>query len=191
MRFSIVALLALVDILPGASRAFAEELLYVQPLGEYTRTAERNAEARRELDQYSRASRLPLLKEGNADEIRIWATWANFRANAIGYETVGYVFFGNGARSCRIKYPRHRRTPFTGICARLKAKATQPPSASEIEALAKLSGLELNCDVVDGYWLEIDGVYKGHLFALGSSNPDKCLDEGSKVVAEIMAHVSR
>jgi hypothetical protein len=178
-------------LLWAASGAFAEELLYVQPLGEYSRTAERSAEARRELDQYSRASTLALLKEGDADEVRIWITWANFRANTIGYETVGYVFSGNSARSCRIKYPSDRRTPFTGSCARLKARAVQPPSASEIEALAKLSGLELTCEVVDGYWLEIDGVYQGHQYALGSSNPDKCLDEGSKVVAQIMGHVWR
>jgi hypothetical protein len=178
-------------LLAAAGGALAEELLYVQPVGEYTRTAERNAESRRELDQYSRASKLALLKQGDPEQVRIWVTSANFGANTIGYETVGYVFSGNSAQSCRIKYPRDRRTPFTGSCARLKAKAAQPPSASEIEALAKLSGLELNCDVVDGYWLEIDGVYGGHRFALGSSNPDKCDDEGSKVVAQIVAHVWR
>jgi hypothetical protein len=171
------------------SSAFAEDLLYVQPLSEYSRTSERSAEARRELEQYSRASKLAVLKEGDADEVRIWVTWANFPANTIGYETVGYMFLANNARSCRIKYPRDRRTPFTGSCARLKAKAVESPAVSEIEALAKLSGLELSCEVVDGYWLEIDGVYTGHQFALGSSNPDKCLDEDSKVVAKIMAHV--
>jgi hypothetical protein len=38
-------------LLTGATRSFAEELLYAQPLGEYSRTAEGNAEARRDLDQ--------------------------------------------------------------------------------------------------------------------------------------------
>jgi glucan phosphorylase len=50
-----------------------------------------------------------------------------------------------------------------------------------------LSGRELNCGVIDGAWLEIDGVYNGHPFALGSSNPDQWTDDGSKVVAQVMA----
>jgi hypothetical protein len=79
----------LVLLLAGAKSAFAEELFYVQPLPEQTRSAEQNAEARRRLDEYSQASKLAALKEGDPDQIRIWITWANFRADTIGYETVG------------------------------------------------------------------------------------------------------
>jgi hypothetical protein len=143
------------------------------------------------LNEYAQASKLPLLQEGDPDQIRIWATWANFRSDTIGYETEGYVFEASNAWTCRIKYPHSKPTPFTGSCAHLKAPVVLAPSASEMEALAKLSGLELNCEVFDGYWLEIDGVYKGHQFALRSSNPDKCDDEGSKAVAQVMAHVWR
>lgn len=177
--------------LASGCNASAEDLLYVQPLGEYARTAEQNAEARGKLDDYARASKLAVLKDGNADQVRIWVTWGNFKVNTIGYETVGYVFSENGALSCRIKYPRTEPTPFTGSCVRLKRKGVQAPSIAEIEALANLSGLELNCGVLDGAWMEIDGVYKGRRFGLGSSNPDSCLDDGSKVVAGIMAHIWR
>ena len=174
-----------------AGGTFAVEPLYVQPLLAQTRDADQRAEARRKLNEYAEASRLPLLKEGDPDEIRIWVTWANFRADTIGYETEGYVFEANNARTCRIKYPHSKSTPIKGSCARLRKATVYPPSAFELEALANLSGRELDCGVSDGAWLEIDGAYKGHQFSLGSSNPDQCLDDGSKVVAKIMAHVLR
>jgi hypothetical protein len=183
--------IVLLGLLVGVTGSLAEELFYVQPLPDHTRNAEQNAEARRQLNDYARASKLVTLREGDSDQVRIWVTWANFRVNTIGYETVGYVFSGNGAWTCRIKYPRSKPTPFTGSCAPLKRKSVHAPSASEMEALANLSGRELDCGVMDGAWMEIDGVYKGHQFALGSSNPDQCGDDGSKVVAQLMAHVWR
>jgi hypothetical protein len=178
-------------LLTGASSAVGEELSYAQQLPETTRNAEQNAEARRKLNEYARASKLVVLKEGDPDQVRIWITWANFRADSIGYETKGYVFSEKSTQICRIKYPRSKPTPFTGSCAPEKHRTIKVPSATEIEALANLSGRELNCGVMDGAWLEIDGVYDGHPFALGSSNPDQCTDDGSKVVAQIMAHVWR
>jgi hypothetical protein len=178
-------------LLAGASNAFGEDLSYAQQLPETTRNAEQNAEARRKLNEYARASKLVVLKEGDPDQVRIWITWANFRVDSIGYETKGYVFSEKSTQICRIKYPRFKPTPFTGSCVPEKHRTIKAPSATEIEALANLSGRELNCGVMDGAWLEIDGVYDGHPFALGSSNPDQCTDDGSKVVAQIMAHVWR
>jgi hypothetical protein len=165
--------------------------LYVQQLPETTRNAERSAEARRKLNEYAQASKLAALKEGDLDQVRIWVTWANFRADTIGYETKGYVFSENGSWICRIKYLRDKPNPFTGSCVPEKHRKMQVPSAAEIEALSSLSGRELGCGVMDGAWFEIDGVHHGHLFALGSSNPDQCSDDGSKVVAQIIAHVWR
>lgn len=183
--------IALLGLLASSASSVAEELFYVQQLPEKTRNAEQNAEARRKLNEYAHASKLVVLKEGDPDQVRIWITWANFRADTIGYETKGYVFSDRSAWICRIKYPRSKPTPFTGSCAPEKHRKVQVPSATEIEALANLSGRELDCGVMDGAWLEIDGVYNGHPFALGSSNPDQCTDDGSKVVAQVMAHVGR
>jgi hypothetical protein len=183
--------IALLGLLATSASSVAEELFYVQQLPEKTRNAEQNAEARRKSNEFAHASRLAVLKEGDPDQVRFWVTWANFRANTIGYETTGYVFSDGSAWICRIKYPRSKPTSFTGNCAPETHRKVQVPSATEIEALANLSGRELECGVMDGAWLEIDGVYNGHPFALGSSNPDQCNDDGSRVVAQVMAHVWR
>jgi hypothetical protein len=104
-------------LLTGASSAVGEELSYAQQLPETTRNAEQNAEARRKLNEYAHASKLVVLKEGDPDQVRIRITWANFRADSIGYATKGYVFSEKSTQICRIKYPRSKPTPFTGSCA--------------------------------------------------------------------------
>jgi hypothetical protein len=171
--------------------SLAEDLFNEQELPEKSRNAEQNSDARRKLNEYALASKLAVLKEGDPDQVRIWVTWANFRVHTIGYETKGYVFSDKGAWICRINYLRSKPTPFSGSCTPEKHRKIQVPSTIEIETLAKLSGRELDCGVLDGAWLEIDGVYNGHPFALGASNPDECTDDGSKLVAQIMAHVWR
>ena len=104
-----------------------------------TRNAEQNAEARRKLNAYAHASKLVFLKEGDPDQVRIWITWANFRADTIGYETKGYVFSERSTRICRIKYAHFKPTPFTGSCALEKHRKIQVPSAIEIEALGPVN----------------------------------------------------
>jgi hypothetical protein len=183
--------IALLGFLSSSANSVADELFYVPQLPEKTHDPEMNAEARRKLSEYAHASKLVVLKEGDPDQVRIWITWANFLADTIGYETKGYVFSDRSAWVCHIKYPRSEPAPFTGSCAPEKHRKVQVPSATEIEALAKLSGSKLDCGVMDGAWLEIEGVYNGHPFALESSNPDQCTDYGSRVIAQVMAHVWR
>jgi hypothetical protein len=42
---------------------------------------------------------------------------------------------------------------------------------------------------VDGYWIVIEGISAGRRFALESSNPDACQDDGSKLVMRIITEI--
>jgi hypothetical protein len=58
---------------------------------------------------------------------------------------------------------------------------------NEIKYIAALSGIQFDCGVLDGYWVEIEGVSNGNYFALEAGNPDSCLDDGSKLIAKVLA----
>jgi hypothetical protein len=69
--------------------------------------------------------------------------------------------------------------------------AISTPLGPLLEQLAKYSDQELDCGVVDGISISIEGMSAGHRFALESSNPDSCQDDGSKLVLRIIAEIFR
>jgi hypothetical protein len=155
----------------------------------HTFTEQETAQARQGLDEYAKSSGLDPLRDDRNDETRIWVTWANFDVHTIGYSTIGYIIGGTTVRTCRITYPRKHRSPFHGTCKidrRLSIRVTNLPAMS---ALAALSGNSLGCGVMDGAWVEIDGIYAARRFQLDANNPDSCTDSGSKLVAEFLSEL--
>ncbi len=170
----------------------ASEPIYVlNPSQLFSRTysAADLAAKRKDLDDYAIRSKLPVLKEGGSDEIRFWVTWANFEVGTIGYDTEGYVISDRGVSVCRITYPPEQRTPFVGSCKHITKSLDVKSILGNLRDLAKFSGQSLNCGVIDGEWVEIDGVSAGQRFTIDAGNPDECHDDGSKLVANVLARV--
>jgi hypothetical protein len=149
-------------------------------------------ELRKELDEHARLSKLPVLHDGDPDEVRLWVSGTAlpplriFAPFTIGYETFGHVASGKGALICRVENSLTRRSPIVGRCRSDKHASISTPLAPLLEQLAKYSDQELDCGWVDGYWIVIEGISAGRRFALESSNPDACQDDGSKFVMRII-----
>jgi hypothetical protein len=171
----------------------AGDIVYVEDLfgRDYVRahSAVELSEKRVQLDEYATKSKLAVLREGGSDEIRFWISWANFDPDTIGYDTEGYVVSNQGFWICRVAYARKEHSPTGGTC-KLSAKSTDVKAIfSNLEKLSKLSGRSLDCGVMDGEWMSVDGVFAGQRFTFSSSNPDTCPGEGSKLVAKVLANV--
>jgi hypothetical protein len=143
----------------------------------------------KEVDEYAIQSKLPILKDGDPDEIRFWVTWANFDVRTIGYDTEGYVISSRMYSVCRITYPPKTRSPFVGTCKPKAMSSAINGIWQDVAGLAKLSGQSLNCGGIDGAWIEIDGVFAGQRFIVAADNPHSCEDEGSKLVSRILDSV--
>jgi hypothetical protein len=170
----------------------ATEPLYVTNLSHQDSrlfSSEELAANYKKLDEYAVQSKLPVLKEGDPDEIRFWVTWANFDVRTIGYNTEGYVISNRGYSVCHIKYPHKQRTPFVGSCKRKTKSAAMNGIWGDVRELAKLSGQSLDCGVLDGEWIEIDGVFAGQRFIIAAGNPDSCEDDGSKLVSKVLGSI--
>ena len=148
-------------------------------------------ETRNSLDQYAKASELNNLRDGDKDELRFWITSVNFDVNTIGYDTVGYIFSKSSVRICRIKYPRRTRIPFKGSCKTDEPTNESASVLSRIKELEKYEYRSLGCEVMDGAWMQIDGVSEGRRFVLRANNPDSCTDEGSKIVADVLSAIDK
>ena len=151
--------------------------------------SEELATNKRELDEYATQSKLPVLRDGAPDEIRFWVSWANFDIRTIGYDTVGYVISDHDDFVCRIKYPHKQRAPFVGSCRRNTKSTAFDAIRADVRDLAKFSGQSLDCGFLDGEWIGIDGVIAGQRFIIAASNPGSCEDDGSKLVAKLLAVV--
>ena len=175
-----------------AVRVGAEEPVYVTDFSKEigpALDAKGLFELQHSLDEYARSSKLPVLRADSPKEVRLWVSWANFDPRTIGYDTVGYVVSDKGARVCEIKYPRSKRSPFSSRCRAAKRDVTAATWQVLVGKLVPYSGRELECGVVDGYWVEIDAASGTRRVSLYASNPDVCQDDGSKVVSELLAAI--
>ena len=176
-----------------SSAVAVSEVVYVEDLsgGDHVSvyTAVELTEFRAQLDTYAAKSRLVALKAGGPDEIRFWVSWANFDPDTIGYDTEGYVTSNQGSWICRITYLRREHTPTSGSCKPSTRSADRKALLSNLGELSKLSGKSLDCGVVDGEWMSVDGLYAGQRFTFSSSNPDACQGEASKLVARLLKDV--
>lgn len=191
-RASRSAALVATIVLTLVGRVGAEEPVYVTAFSKEAGRAldaQRVLELQNDLDEYARSAKLRVLRAGDPEEVRLWVSWANFDPRTIGYATVGYVVSSKGALVCQIKYPRAKRSPFTGSCRAAKRSATAAPWRGLLDKLASYSGSELECGVVDGFWVEIDATSGSRRVSVYSSNPDYCRDDGSRVVSELLAAI--
>lgn len=186
------AFFAFVAYLSFASVGKASEPIYVlSPSQLFSRpySAADMAAKRKDLDEYAIRSKLEVLKEGDRDEIRFWVTWANFEVGTIGYDTEGYLISDRGSSVCRITYPPKQRLPFVGSCKPNMKSPDVRTLVRDLRDLATFSGQSISCGVVDGEWVEIDGVYAGQRFTIDAGNPDACHDAGSALVTKVLARV--
>jgi hypothetical protein len=142
------------------------------------------------LDTYAKSARLPVLRGGTGGELRLWVTVATFNARTEGIETMGYVYSGDHSSVCRIKGPV-AKTGHAGqqrVCRLDRHASRGGDIGNEIKSIAALSGMQFDCGVLDGYWVEIDGISNGNHFALEAGNPDSCSDDGSKLIAKVLAN---
>jgi hypothetical protein len=173
-----------------AAVARAADPVYVQ---DPTRAPDRSisqterVETFAKMDAYARAGHLPVLRDGDPDELRLWITVALFDKG-----TDRYIFSADHASKCVVKGNVVSGPPsssYRGHCKSDRRLFSHHKPLSELSALAELDGRSLACGVLDGYWIEIEGVSGGHRFALYSDNPSECSDDGSKLVAKLSSNL--
>jgi hypothetical protein len=187
-------LAASVAFLVGSAAAEAAEPVYI--ITDLSKTHARKMSAaslqeeRASADAYARASGLPVLKEGNVSEVRLWVSVATFDPSTNGIATVGYVLTHQNSTMCRIGYAGKSTVPRNGGCKQYAPQEDRDKTLADLVKLSAFSDSEIDCDVVDGAWVLIDAVSDGKRFALTASNPEVCDGDAAKLVAKLLRAVA-
>ena len=184
-------------LLAFVGRSNADEPVYVQLLNKnatvvHTLTDPQYIELQQSLDVLATSARLGAIRDGDKEEIRVWMSVATFDPSTEGVATVGLVAANDSVLVCKV---RGHVAPKGHAGQRRYCKIAAHGNYQEVQAmigdLAKLRAQDISCGVLDGYWLDVDGVYAGRRFSFSASNPDSCSDESSKLVVRLLSHLKR
>ena len=134
------------------------------------------------LDAYARASGLRPLTGGEAPTLRVWVE------DVMLGDSSGYVVTPTATLVCRTSYI-NRMTSFSIRLARCSSKRPsnqQARALSLLPELARMNGSDLDCGVMDGSEVYLEGVVSGRRFSLAAGNPSLCNDAGSALVTKVL-----
>lgn len=183
-----LAHLCLMGLLAGGG-AWAQNLVYITDFGKTritTLSGRTLQESREEADKYARVSHIKVLKDGDADEVRLWYSWATFDLSTNGIGTIGYLVTAGHARKCRVSYPRTSVVPRSGRCSSYAPQQNPKDIAASLIHLVPFANSSMSCGVEDGGWVLIDLVVNGKRSVLYASNPGSCPGDGPKLVSRLM-----
>jgi hypothetical protein len=142
------------------------------------------SDTRKELDALNAVAHLKLLSEDGPDEVRVWVTWANFNVKTVGYDTEGTILTAKAAKRCRIAYKRDSDGPVGARCRSLNVSSHRKAALKGVGSLSAVFGKSISCQIYDGAWMTVEGVYLGKVFVFDAGNPDSCEGPEAKAVAE-------
>lgn len=146
---------------------------------------------REEIDALASVSHLPILKDGDPDELRVWYSWATFDPATGGVATTGYVFSGRGLRVCRIGYQGKATVPARAWCARRPVTVQRGKRIAEyLQRLSAFPDYFVDCGGSDGAWVAVDAVADGTRFLQWAGNPNRCKGDFSMLVSELIKEVN-
>ena len=175
----------------------ANEPVYVQLLDKnatvvHTLTDSEYVELQKSLDVFSSSAGLGAIHDGDKEEIRVWMSVATFDPTTEGVETVGLVAANNSVLVCRVRGPvASKGHAGQRRYCKVNSKGNYEEVHAMIGDLANLRARDISCGVLDGYWVDIDGVYDGRRFSFSASNPDYCSDNSSKLVVRLLSYLKQ
>ena len=175
-----------VGLLFSATLALAGDPVYVSIFSQNpVPMQERLADA----DRYALTSRLAVLRNGARDEVRFWVTAATFMPPN-GIETVGYVVTENSSRVCHVGYSGKSTVPKNGRCRAYSPHESRKRIVADLSRLSEFTSVSVDCGVLDGAWVLIDGVSNGKRFAIWANNPQSCGGDEAHLVSELLREVA-
>ena len=135
------------------------------------------------LDAYSRAANIPPLRKSPRPELRVWIL------DGKSGRVVGYSVSETVAVACQT----HQST--VGDTVTIEPANCRPVShphrmraaLRQLNDLYALDGKELDCGVMDGDLVYIEGVFRRHRFALWADNPNLCRDPASGLITKVLS----
>lgn len=135
------------------------------------------------LNAYARASGLEPLKGDEPPTLRVWIE------DVMTGSSSGYVVTSKTTRICRTSYVINGTTATSIRPAHCRSRSTSTQDARALALLpdlAQLNGSSLDCGVMDGSSVYVEGVAAGRQFALVAGTPSLCNDLGSVLVTKAL-----
>jgi hypothetical protein len=162
---------ALLSVVATASAAAADERYSTSPI-----------DRRAKVDAYARAVGLQLVRSSDQDQLRLWV------ADVMFGRLYGFVTDGAIVHVCDTTYvwSQTMATVRSGRCVPSAGGDRARDALELLGGLAKLDGSSIDCGVMDGFSVDIEGRFSGRTFAFWSGNPQSCHDPSSKLVAKVL-----
>jgi hypothetical protein len=147
---------------------------------EWVRRMNSNAQ-RPLLDAYARATGIPTLSANSGDTLRIWS------ADVMTAHLLGIIASsGNKLLECRTRYDWREDGVSVkgGHCHATEHHGDLTRALAMLAELATFDGREIDCGVMDGESVYVEGVISGRVFSFYSGNPSLCSDDASKAVTK-------
>jgi hypothetical protein len=135
------------------------------------------------LNAYAAASGLKPLRADDTPTLRVWIE------DVMTGQSSGYVVTSQTTLICRTSYVINGSTSISIRPATCRSKRTLAQDAHILDLLPDLAHFnksDLNCGVMDGIQVSVEGVAAGRQFALAAGNPSFCTDPGSVLVTKTL-----